>query len=30
MRSPEIMYDGWLSMAVEKTDLLLCGVDLEG
>ncbi|CAM9313803.1 unnamed protein product, partial [Hapterophycus canaliculatus] len=30
MRSPEIMYDGWLSMAVERDDLLLCGVDLEG
>eukprot|EP00903_Cladosiphon_okamuranus_P015016 g13894.t1 len=30
MRSPEIMYDGCLSMAIEKAELLLCGVDLEG
>lgn len=30
MRSSEIMYDGWLSMAVEKAELLLCGVDLDG
>ncbi|CAM9618005.1 unnamed protein product [Scytosiphon promiscuus] len=30
MRSPEIMYDGWLSMAVERNDLLLCGLDLDG
>ncbi|CAM9256084.1 unnamed protein product [Ectocarpus sp. 12 AP-2014] len=29
IRSPEIMYDSWLSVAVERTDLVLCGVDLE-
>ncbi|CBJ30237.1 conserved unknown protein [Ectocarpus siliculosus] len=29
MRSPEIMYDSWLSVAIERTDLVLCGVDLE-
>ncbi|CAB1112029.1 unnamed protein product [Ectocarpus sp. CCAP 1310/34] len=29
MRSPEIMYDSWVSVAIERTDLVLCGVDLE-
>ncbi|CAM9400850.1 unnamed protein product [Ectocarpus fasciculatus] len=29
MRSPEIMYEGWLAVAIERTDLVLCGVDLE-
>eukprot|EP00904_Undaria_pinnatifida_P004042 jgi/Undpi1/13639/HiC_scaffold_9.g03293.m1 len=30
MRSPEIVYDACLSVAVERTELLLCGVEVEG
>ncbi|CAM9316736.1 unnamed protein product, partial [Laminaria digitata] len=30
VRSPEIVYDTWLSVAVERIELLLCGVDVEG
>ena len=30
MRSPEIVYETWLSVAVERIELLLCGVDAEG